>query len=249
MSSAKPCRTPSLRPFSNRCSPAFAASLLPSPLHVPIIPLSSLSPPCPFHPAASVLFLLSLRPLLSQMNLRGIDIDMTFAQVPLHTVSDDFNIKDDAVLRGVDYNSMQSLNGPRTTELIRLLVPKYVLVLFSICPPFIWLSCTRVPLVSFPSAVFLPSPFFPPPQLRVLQVSPARGPFVGETPWDLLQQNGFPRRCQPQRHGRPHLPGVCTRVCARYKGSVPVCPSDLVVCSCLSMFPTCLVHPAVVAGW
>ncbi len=54
----------------------------------------------------------------------GIELDMLFAQVGVRSVNDDFNIMDDAILRGVDGSSLRSLRGPRDTELVRLLVPK-----------------------------------------------------------------------------------------------------------------------------
>ena len=49
---------------------------------------------------------------------------MTFAQVSLDTVDETFNVKDDDVLRGVDASTQRSLNGPRVTELVQLLVPE-----------------------------------------------------------------------------------------------------------------------------
>ena len=54
----------------------------------------------------------------------GIEVDVTFAQVGLASVGDDFNILDDAVLRGLDGPTVLSLNGPRVTLLIKELVPK-----------------------------------------------------------------------------------------------------------------------------
>ena len=61
-------------------------------------------------------------PLLD-LEVRGIAIDLGFARLPSPTVPVDFNILDDAVLRGTDEPAMISLNGPRVTELIMRLIP------------------------------------------------------------------------------------------------------------------------------
>ena len=55
----------------------------------------------------------------------GVAIDMMFAQLPYARIdSKKFNILDDEILRGVEGAMVLSLNGPRATELIRLLVPE-----------------------------------------------------------------------------------------------------------------------------
>lgn len=58
----------------------------------------------------------------------GIDIDVSFAPIGLSTVGRDFEILDDAILRGLDAAAVRSLNGPRVTELVRHLVPEYALI-------------------------------------------------------------------------------------------------------------------------
>ena len=58
------------------------------------------------------------------MQYEGVAIDMTFAQMPTPSIPKGFNILDDEVLRGVDSAMVVSLNGPRATELIRILVPE-----------------------------------------------------------------------------------------------------------------------------
>ncbi len=55
---------------------------------------------------------------------QGIDIDMTFAELATPVIPRTFNILDDEILRGVDPGTVMSLNGPRATELIRILVPE-----------------------------------------------------------------------------------------------------------------------------
>lgn len=55
---------------------------------------------------------------------QGIDIDMTFAELSTPVIPRGFNILDDEILRGVDPGTVLSLNGPRATELIRILVPE-----------------------------------------------------------------------------------------------------------------------------
>jgi poly(A) polymerase Pap1 len=49
---------------------------------------------------------------------------MTFAELATPVIPRTFNILDDEILRGVDPGTVMSLNGPRATELIRILVPE-----------------------------------------------------------------------------------------------------------------------------
>ena len=53
----------------------------------------------------------------------GLEIDLVFSQVPKPTVTHDFNIFDDTILRQMDPKSVLSLNGPRVTDMILNLVP------------------------------------------------------------------------------------------------------------------------------
>ena len=55
----------------------------------------------------------------------GVDIDLLFAAVPLDSIPKDWDINDDAVLRGVDDRTEKTLNGPRVTNLIERLVPNF----------------------------------------------------------------------------------------------------------------------------
>ncbi|KAG5191587.1 Poly(A) polymerase central domain-containing protein [Tribonema minus] len=55
----------------------------------------------------------------------GVNIDLGLGCLPVESVSEDFNIDDDAVLKGVDSATEKCLNGPRVTNLIHRLVPNY----------------------------------------------------------------------------------------------------------------------------
>mmetsp|Transcript_19551 Transcript_19551/g.27480 ORF Transcript_19551/g.27480 Transcript_19551/m.27480 type:complete len:624 (+) Transcript_19551:76-1947(+) len=55
----------------------------------------------------------------------GVNIDLGLACLPVESISEDFNIDDDNVLRGVDQATEKCLNGPRVTNLIHKLVPNY----------------------------------------------------------------------------------------------------------------------------
>lgn len=57
-----------------------------------------------------------------ELDIRGLAIDLLFARVDAHSVTNDFNFLDDSVLRGCEESDLRSLNGPRTTELIISLV-------------------------------------------------------------------------------------------------------------------------------
>jgi len=54
--------------------------------------------------------------------MRGVNIDLLFAQLPMNTVPESTDIDNDAILNAVDSASEKSLNGPRVTNLIYKLV-------------------------------------------------------------------------------------------------------------------------------
>lgn len=54
-----------------------------------------------------------------KMIFNGIDIDLLFARVELTKIPRDFeSLKDNAILRNCDQNSIRSLNGRRATDAI-----------------------------------------------------------------------------------------------------------------------------------
>ncbi|NXF04271.1 PAPOG polymerase, partial [Smithornis capensis] len=53
----------------------------------------------------------------------GIEIDLVFAKLPMPTVSDDLDLRDDSCLRSLDIRCIRSLNGSRVTDEILRLVP------------------------------------------------------------------------------------------------------------------------------
>lgn len=57
--------------------------------------------------------------------VKGISIDLLFARVDMHAIPRDFDVLDDSVLRGVGRSDALSLNGPRVTELLIKLVPRF----------------------------------------------------------------------------------------------------------------------------
>ncbi len=57
--------------------------------------------------------------------VKGISIDLLFARVDMHAIPPNFDILDDSVLRGVGRSDALSLNGPRVTELLIKLVPRF----------------------------------------------------------------------------------------------------------------------------
>ncbi|XP_072188121.1 poly(A) polymerase gamma isoform X5 [Excalfactoria chinensis] len=53
----------------------------------------------------------------------GIEIDLVFARLPVQTVSDNLDLRDDSHLRSLDIRCIRSLNGCRVTDEILQLVP------------------------------------------------------------------------------------------------------------------------------
>ncbi|OXB76140.1 UNVERIFIED_CONTAM: hypothetical protein H355_005351 [Colinus virginianus] len=53
----------------------------------------------------------------------GIEIDLVFARLPVQTVSDNLDLRDDSCLRSLDIRCIRSLNGCRVTDEILHLVP------------------------------------------------------------------------------------------------------------------------------
>ncbi|NXL82980.1 PAPOG polymerase, partial [Alectura lathami] len=53
----------------------------------------------------------------------GIEIDLVFARLPVKTVSDNLDLRDDSSLRNLDIRCVRSLNGCRVTDEIMHLVP------------------------------------------------------------------------------------------------------------------------------
>lgn len=58
-----------------------------------------------------------------KMNFDGIEIDLLFARLALKEVPDNFDLKDDTLLKNLDPKSVRSLNGCRVTDEILRLVP------------------------------------------------------------------------------------------------------------------------------
>ncbi|XP_055373018.1 poly(A) polymerase type 3 [Condylostylus longicornis] len=58
-----------------------------------------------------------------KMNFDGIEIDLLFARLSLKEIPDDFDLKDDTILKNLDPRSVRSLNGCRVTDEILSLVP------------------------------------------------------------------------------------------------------------------------------
>jgi poly(A) polymerase len=59
-----------------------------------------------------------------KMIFNGIDIDLLFARVELKDISKDLELKDNAILRNCDPNSIRSLGGRRATDAILEKIPK-----------------------------------------------------------------------------------------------------------------------------
>lgn len=58
-----------------------------------------------------------------KMNFDGIEIDLLFARLSLKEIPDDFDLRDDSLLKNLDARSVRSLNGCRVTDEILNLVP------------------------------------------------------------------------------------------------------------------------------
>lgn len=58
-----------------------------------------------------------------KMNFDGIEIDMLFAQLHLKEIPDSMDLRDDMLLKNLDYKCVRSLNGCRVTDEILRLVP------------------------------------------------------------------------------------------------------------------------------
>lgn len=58
-----------------------------------------------------------------KMNFDGIEIDLLFARLSLKEIPDDFDLRDDNLLKNLDPRSVRSLNGCRVTDEILALVP------------------------------------------------------------------------------------------------------------------------------
>jgi poly(A) polymerase len=58
-----------------------------------------------------------------KMNFDGIEIDLLFARLALKEISDNFDLRDDSLLKNLDPRCVRSLNGCRVTDEILRLVP------------------------------------------------------------------------------------------------------------------------------
>ncbi|XP_049301481.1 poly(A) polymerase type 3 [Anopheles funestus] len=58
-----------------------------------------------------------------KMNFDGIEIDLLFARLALKEIPDNFDLRDDMLLKNLDQKSVRSLNGCRVTDEILRLVP------------------------------------------------------------------------------------------------------------------------------
>lgn len=58
-----------------------------------------------------------------KMNFDGIEIDLLFARLALKEIHDDFDLRDDSLLKNLDPRCVRSLNGCRVTDEILRLVP------------------------------------------------------------------------------------------------------------------------------
>lgn len=58
-----------------------------------------------------------------KMNFDGIEIDLLFARLALKEIPDNFDLRDDKLLKNLDAKSVRSLNGCRVTDEILRLVP------------------------------------------------------------------------------------------------------------------------------
>ncbi|XP_053680951.1 poly(A) polymerase type 3 [Anopheles nili] len=58
-----------------------------------------------------------------KMNFDGIEIDLLFARLALKEIPDNFDLRDDILLKNLDQKSVRSLNGCRVTDEILRLVP------------------------------------------------------------------------------------------------------------------------------
>lgn len=57
------------------------------------------------------------------MNFDGIEIDLLFARLNLKEIPDNFDLRDDALLKNLDPKCVRSVNGCRVTDEILRLVP------------------------------------------------------------------------------------------------------------------------------
>ena len=57
-----------------------------------------------------------------KLTAQGIDIDLTYAQLPLNEVARNIDVQNNGLLRGMDEASVRSINGCRVTDKILLLV-------------------------------------------------------------------------------------------------------------------------------
>uniref|UniRef100_A0A182W0N7 Poly(A) polymerase n=1 Tax=Anopheles minimus TaxID=112268 RepID=A0A182W0N7_9DIPT len=63
-----------------------------------------------------------------KMNFDGIEIDLLFARLALKEIPDNFDLRDDMLLKNLDQKSVRSLNGCRVTDEILRLWPQPVLL-------------------------------------------------------------------------------------------------------------------------
>lgn len=87
-----------------------------------------------------------------KMNFDGIEIDLLFARLNLKEIPDNFDLRDDSLLKNLDPKCVRSLNGCRVTDEILRLVPNIESFRLALRAVKLWAKskclcyCARMPI-------------------------------------------------------------------------------------------------------
>lgn len=95
-----------------------------------------------------------------KMNFDGIEIDLLFARLSLKEIPDDFDLRDDNLLKNLDPRSVRSLNGCRVTDEILALVPNIENFRLALRTIKLWAKSEYSEIRKFYSILYLLECFF-----------------------------------------------------------------------------------------
>lgn len=83
------------------------------------------------------------------MKYQGVEIDLLFARLALHTIPDDLDLRDDHLLKNLDERCVRSLGGSRVTDEMLRLVPNVEVFREALRTIKLWAKRASVPLRRF----------------------------------------------------------------------------------------------------